>query len=77
MAALFDGVMQRAIRAGSERAAGQLSGRKDNTEQRGDGKQLQKHLFRLVGMLCTDEERRPRAPIDQIIPIKRPEPLCG
>lgn len=41
MPALFDGVMQRAISAGSERVARQLSGRKDNTEQRGEGKQSQ------------------------------------
>lgn len=41
MPALFDGVMQRAISAGSERVARQLSVRKDNTEQRGEGKQSQ------------------------------------
>lgn len=34
MPALFDGVMPRAISVGSERVAGQLFGRKDNTEQR-------------------------------------------
>lgn len=36
MAALLDGVMQRAISAGSEQVARQLSGGKI-TEQRGDG----------------------------------------
>ncbi len=63
MPALFDGVMHRAFSAGSERVAGQLSGRKDNTEQRGEGKQSQKHLFRRLGLLCTDEERHLRAAI--------------
>lgn len=63
MPALFDGVMQRAISAGSERVAGQLSGRKDNTEQRAEGKKSQKHLFRQLGVLYTDEERRLRATI--------------
>lgn len=48
MAALFGGVMQRVISAGSERL---LSGRKDNSEQREGGKQPQKHLFRQLGML--------------------------
>lgn len=76
MPALFDGVMQRAISAGSERVAGQLSGRKDNTEQRGDGKQSQKHLFRQLGLLYTDEERRLRAAMDQIGLIKHLEPRC-
>lgn len=66
MPALFDGVMQRAISAGSEQVAGQLTGRKDNTEQRGEGKQSQKHLFRLLVLLYIDEERRLRAAIDQI-----------
>ena len=77
MPALFDGVMQRAISAGSERVAGQLSGRKDNTEQRREGKQSQKHLFRQLGLLCADEERRLRAAIDQIRLITRLEPRCG
>lgn len=66
MPALFDGVMQRAISVGSERVAGQLPGRKDNTEQRGEGKQSQKHLFTQLGVLHADEERRLRATIDQI-----------
>ncbi len=43
---------------------------KDNTEQRGEGKQSQKHLFRQLGLLYTDEERRLRAAIDQIGLIK-------
>lgn len=77
MLALFDGDMQRAISAGSERVAGQLSGRKDNTEQRGEGKQSQKHLFRLLDLLYTDGERRLRAAIDQIGLITHLEPRCG
>lgn len=74
MPALFDGVMQRAISAGSERVAGQLSGRKDNTEQRGEGKQSQKHLFRQLGLMYTDEGRRLRAAVDQIGLITHLEP---
>lgn len=74
MPALFNGVMQRAISAGSERVAGQLSTGKDNTEQRGEGKQSQKHLFRQLGLFYTDEERRLRATTDQIGLIRHLEP---
>lgn len=45
MPALLDGDMQGAISAGSEQVASQLSGG-EIAEQRGDGKQSQKHLFR-------------------------------
>lgn len=61
MPALFHGVIQRAISAGSE----QVAERGDNTEQRGEGKQPQKHLFTQVLQLLTEEERHPRAQIDQ------------
>lgn len=76
MPALFDGVMQRAISAGSERVAGQLSGRKDNTEQRGEGKRSQKHLFRQLGLMYTDEGRRLRAAVHQIGLITHLELRC-
>lgn len=66
MPALFNGVMQRAISVGSEQVAGLLSGRKDNTEQRGEGKPSQKHHFRQLVLLYIDEERRLRAATDQI-----------
>lgn len=56
MPPLFDGVMQGAISAGSERVARQLSERKDNTEQWEVGKRSQKHHFRQLGNLYTDEK---------------------
>lgn len=61
MPALFHGVIQRAISAGSE----QVAERGDNTEQRGEWKQPQKHLFTQVLQLLAEEERHPRAQIDQ------------
>lgn len=77
MPALFAGVMQRAISAGSERVAGQLAARKDNTEQRGEGKQSQKHLFRQLGLLRSDEGRRLMAAIDQTGLITQSGFHCG
>lgn len=57
MPALLDGVMQRAISAGSEQVARQLSGGKIR-EERGDGEQSQKHL-------CTQPDS-PRVATHQI-----------
>lgn len=62
---------------GQSELPGSSLGENDNTEQRGEGKQSQKHLFRTLGLLCTDEERRLWAAIDQITLIKHLVPHYG